>query len=287
MRGSIRTFFPFVVLCAVLAVAGATVAVADKRESMYVALIGLAVVAAVSLVWPRQPVAAAAIGVAVAAYAGAEVWAVWPVAAANAAPIAVQFLFTLLTLAAVAAVACVAGRAIRGQMDEVRYRDIVIKELTKRDPETSAFKPQYAMRMLQEEIERARRYRRPLALVVLSIDDWEGLVRQRGDADMRRSLARVSEISLDSLRLMDKICRRNTSQFALILPETPLAGAQIVAGRIIRQAEAELGFNIRAGVVEFPADGDDAEALAREADSAAALASSIGLPMASRGLLAR
>jgi GGDEF domain-containing protein len=262
-------------------------AVVDGRSSIVYALIGLGAVAAVPLLRPRILTAALTVTVFALIYGTAELWYGRPVGLQEVVPLALDFLFMVVTLAAIAAVAVVSGKYIRGLADEVHFREAVINELTQRDPDSLAFKPQYAGRMLHEEIERSRRYRRPLAFVVVAIEDWEGLVRQRGSEEMVRSLCRLSEISSDNLRYMDKLCRHGLSQFSLLLPETPLAGAQIVAERIIRQGEAALGFTLRAGVVEFPSDGDDAESLTREADSAVALASSIGLPMASRALLAR
>jgi diguanylate cyclase (GGDEF)-like protein len=287
-RNRIQVPVPLLVLCPALVLAGAVIVIlTDRAMAMYVALLGTGIAAVASLLWPRLLPAALAVGLAGAACGLALVLPAWPPAPADVPALALDLLLVLATLTVVSALASRAGSGIRAIIGEVQFRDGVIGELTRRDPETTAYKPQYARRMLQEEIERARRYRRPLSFVVLAVDNWESLVNQRGEEEMRRCFSRLSDIAGDNLRLMDKLSRHSVSRLALLLPETPLAGAQIVAERVLRQGEADTGLALRAGVVEFPADGEDAESLVREADSAVALAVSAGLPMVSRALLAR
>ena len=91
---------------------------------------------------------------------------------------------------------------------------------------------------LRREWLRARRAREPLALVLVDVDhfklfnDHHG--HPAGDACLRR-VARA--LSGACLRPADSVARYGGEEFALILPQTPLLGAEHVARRLLDAVE--------------------------------------------------
>jgi len=95
---------------------------------------------------------------------------------------------------------------------------------------------------LEREWRRAVRNQLPLSLIVLDADYFKGFNdrygHQRGDEALRL-IARSIEASI--VNASDTACRIGGEEFAVILPETDAAGAEIVAHRI---REAVAGWKI-------------------------------------------
>ena len=101
----------------------------------------------------------------------------------------------------------------------------IIDELTLYDTLTGTLKSVYGDKVLSEEIERSRRYDRPLSLVLLDADDWIAVVRERGKDGAMEALRVVSNVLMHGLRSIDTRIRYSESRFAIILPETKAEGA--------------------------------------------------------------
>lgn len=87
-------------------------------------------------------------------------------------------------------------------------------------------------RTLRREFERARRYTRPLSLVVFDLDDAHSLSLQYGHAVADLVVRQLGRIIRDNLRLPDLGARIGDDAFAIILPETPLDGAVTMCERL-------------------------------------------------------
>ncbi|MFL6716358.1 MAG: GGDEF domain-containing protein [Burkholderiaceae bacterium] len=87
-------------------------------------------------------------------------------------------------------------------------------------------------RMMAGEVQRARRQRRPLSLLLIDIDDFkrinDGYGHPVGDAVIRTFAA----VTASELRAHDLLCRYGGEEFALLLPDTALNEAIAVAERI-------------------------------------------------------
>jgi polysaccharide biosynthesis protein PelD len=103
---------------------------------------------------------------------------------------------------------------------------------TIQDDLAHAYTYAYYQRRLHEEEARADRYRRPLAVVVFRIHRFGAVAPER-----RTELGRVLSLVFSrSLRDVDIVCRYATEDsFAIILPETPPARAEVVAERLSRE----------------------------------------------------
>lgn len=138
-----------------------------------------------------------------------------------------------------------------------------------RDEVTGIFGDSYFRTRLEEEVKRAERYLRDLAVVLFRIkyDFEEG---SQEENELMRAVARVLR---RNYRASDIIGRINQVEFAIILPETSLAEAK-KAGVRLRNLLLEYlvgmgsdydGVGIDLGCAACPEHGDEAEVLIREA----------------------
>jgi diguanylate cyclase (GGDEF)-like protein/putative nucleotidyltransferase with HDIG domain len=105
---------------------------------------------------------------------------------------------------------------------------------------------------LSEEVDRARRYQRPLTVVVVSIDDFSSLELRHGFKAGDELLIAVAKRLGSSTRSHDLIGRTGQAEFGLLMPETGADGAlpslerllvelEVVGDGAIRAAGASMG----------------------------------------------
>jgi two-component system cell cycle response regulator len=82
---------------------------------------------------------------------------------------------------------------------------------------------------LDSEFRRARRYRRPLSLVLIDLDYFKLVNDRHGHLAGDTVLRDVAGIILSRVRREESLGRLGGEEFAIILPETELSGAQVLA----------------------------------------------------------
>jgi diguanylate cyclase (GGDEF)-like protein len=85
---------------------------------------------------------------------------------------------------------------------------------------------------LRRELERARRYRHSLSLLMIDVDDFKGFNDQYGHPAGDAALRTIAELLRKCARTTDVIARYGGEEFAVILPESTPGGALMVAERI-------------------------------------------------------
>jgi diguanylate cyclase (GGDEF)-like protein len=85
---------------------------------------------------------------------------------------------------------------------------------------------------LKRELAAARRYDSPLSLVVLDVDGLRGVNETRGYDAGDRLLLTLGELLLTRLRVTDIAARIGDDDFAVILPRTPVRGAEALSERL-------------------------------------------------------
>lgn len=88
------------------------------------------------------------------------------------------------------------------------------------------------MRRLEEEIERSRRYQRPLSLVILDLDHFKHVNDNHGHSTGDQVLIATADAMDGVIRDLDMVGRMGGEEFAVILPETDLAGGHTMADRM-------------------------------------------------------
>ncbi len=99
-------------------------------------------------------------------------------------------------------------------------------------PNRASFEERLAM-----EAERARRYRYPLALVLLELEGLGQVDAELGSRAKEAVLREVADLMSGS-RFADEAFRLGEADFAILLPHTDLAGAEAAAARLTMQISA-------------------------------------------------
>jgi two-component system cell cycle response regulator len=90
---------------------------------------------------------------------------------------------------------------------------------------------------LQDEVAATQRYDRPLSLIMLDVDHFKKLNDNHGHPFGDEVLQAVGEALADTARTSDWACRYGGEEFAVILRETNLEGALILAERLRKLIE--------------------------------------------------
>ncbi|MBO0858788.1 MAG: GGDEF domain-containing protein [Chloracidobacterium sp.] len=129
-------------------------------------------------------------------------------------------------------------------------------------------------RRLRGEIERARRYRRELSVVLFDIDRFKSVNDRFGHPAGDRMLAEVANLLKSSLRRSDSVFRYGGDEFAAICPETSGEAMACALRRVesiksvesIHTGSLVESLDISWGVASFPTDAAEEDELIRIAD---------------------
>jgi diguanylate cyclase (GGDEF)-like protein len=134
------------------------------------------------------------------------------------------------------------------------------------------------------EIERARRFGRPLTALFFDIDLFRNFNNRYSHATGNLVLRVVSQRSRSCVRSIDLVARYGGEEFVILLPEADLATAKQVAERLRRDIELTLvptewgmlGVTISIGVANFTTGTPDLAALIDRANQAEHIAKGQG-----------
>jgi diguanylate cyclase (GGDEF)-like protein len=121
------------------------------------------------------------------------------------------------------------------------------------------------------------RSERSLCLLMIDVDHFKRVNDTYGHAEGDIVLQLIARSIVDQLRVSDYVCRYGGEEFAVLLPQTDLAQATVLAQRIVTEmpralstgwAGAEAGpVTVTIGVAEFPLEAHSGSELVRRADS--------------------
>jgi diguanylate cyclase (GGDEF)-like protein/putative nucleotidyltransferase with HDIG domain len=142
------------------------------------------------------------------------------------------------------------------------------------------------MDQLEKELERVRRFDRPLSLLFFDVDRFKRINDTHGHAVGDTVLRQIGERAIRVLRGGDTVGRFGGEEFVLLLPETDADGAKTVAERLRTAIASEpiaadmvtggLVATVSIGVATYPADGCSEQELLGQADRAMYLAKRLG-----------
>lgn len=118
------------------------------------------------------------------------------------------------------------------QQMELKEAQAQLSRLTVTDPATGIFNRAHFLSLAHKELSRALRFSVPFSLIMIDIDQFKELTIRHGEEAANLILARFAEICQAEVRQVDIIGRLSGSEFGVCCPETPLAGAKIIAERI-------------------------------------------------------
>jgi diguanylate cyclase (GGDEF)-like protein len=155
-------------------------------------------------------------------------------------------------------------------LDQARLFDQV-RSMSVTDPLTGLANYRRLISVLEAELDRSRRTRRPLSVVLLDMDGLKTINDRFGHLTGSRALVRLGKILRNHSRAIDTAARYGGDEFALVLPEA----ARDIATRVFTRIRERLAteeesplLSASAGVASFPEDGDTPEKLLGAADRA-------------------
>ena len=129
--------------------------------------------------------------------------------------------------------------ALQKSINELRCANEKIKQLSIRDSLTGCFNRGYLNENLINEIKRALRYKTTLALILTDIDHFKTINDTYGHQCGDKVLKMFTETMQSRIRAkVDWLSRYGGEEFVLVLPETSLDGAVIVAEKMRKVIES-------------------------------------------------
>ena len=163
---------------------------------------------------------------------------------------------------------------------DITERDQMQKELkllSNTDPLTHLYNRRFLMESLDKELNRQRRKKGHLTLIILDVDHFKLINDVYGHQFGDTILLAIAEAAQVNLRSYEFAARYGGEEFILLLPETDLSGGVVVAERLREAVHAmtfkppaeNLAVTISVGVATFPSPSiDSIDSLITKADEA-------------------
>jgi diguanylate cyclase (GGDEF)-like protein len=164
---------------------------------------------------------------------------------------------------------------------EARQR---LESLAITDELTHLYNRRHFQDVVDKEIRRSVREKRPLSLLLLDLDHFKQFNDRWGHTEGDLELARVADTVMKTIRSTDSAFRYGGEELVVLLPSCPKAQALPAAEKILAALKARSSrpagvpppATASIGVATYPEDGDGARALVDSADAALYVAKSQG-----------
>jgi diguanylate cyclase (GGDEF)-like protein len=112
------------------------------------------------------------------------------------------------------------------------------RRLASIDPLTGVRGRRNLEKTLAAEIDRCKRYKTPLSVLWIELDDFKRITDTFGHAAADKILVEAARILENNIRAVDTLARYGGDEFVILLPNTSRENAQIVRQRILTDMEA-------------------------------------------------
>ena len=152
----------------------------------------------------------------------------------------------------------------------------LFKNLSITDDLTQLYNSRYFYKKLKEESNKLIRYKQPLSLLLIDIDDFKRINDRYGHLQGDNILKKAGSVIQNCLRKTDSAYRYGGEEFTVILPGTGIEGAINVAKKIRRVFVAQdfssipnetLHMSVSIGACQFKPE-EDMEAFVKRTDDA-------------------
>jgi diguanylate cyclase (GGDEF)-like protein/PAS domain S-box-containing protein len=175
------------------------------------------------------------------------------------------------------------GREVSNEGEDASF-EIIVEDVTQqrkledhlrqqaaKDPLTGLSNYRHLVETVDMEIKRSERTERAFALLFLDLDGLKQINDSFGHVVGSQALCRLADVLCMCSRNLDTAARFGGDEFALVMPETRRADANMVARRVCKNLandgrKPELSVSI--GVALYPKDGEKVETLLGAADAA-------------------
>ncbi len=148
--------------------------------------------------------------------------------------------------------------------------------LTRIDGLTGAFSRRYFLDRSEEVLEMMKRYQRPASMMMMDLDHFKKINDNYGHHVGDLALVAFTDACRREIRDSDVLGRLGGEEFGLMLPETPLRNAQVLAERIrtataailIPFGDINIRFTVSIGLVEIRPEDVSMDSIMHRADMA-------------------
>ncbi len=130
---------------------------------------------------------------------------------------------------------------------------------------TGSYNRRYLLELANAEFKRVRRYGLSLCLMMLDLDHFKAINDEQGHPVGDEALKEVAKTLLETVRDCDHVGRYGGDEFIIVLPETDVSGAMLIAERL-REALNSVKLTISIGIAKLERDDVCIEALIHRAD---------------------
>ena len=149
-----------------------------------------------------------------------------------------------------------------------------LAEASNRDALTDVYNRRFLESSMSKEFSRIKRYSGTLSFIIIDLDHFKLINDTHGHLAGDEILKVTAKRIAKSLRTADTLSRYGGEEFAVILPETPIDGAKILAQRIcnslsdspIKYGDISITVTASLGVAEFNSNMNDHEEMIFHAD---------------------
>lgn len=120
---------------------------------------------------------------------------------------------------------------------ELKDSNKQLKEMAYRDGLTGLYNHRYFKDLIAHELNRSERYKNPLSIIMLDLDHFKKINDGFGHPVGDIVLKEVSKAIQNSIRSCDIAARYGGEEFIVVLPETQLEKAMVVAERLRKTVE--------------------------------------------------
>ncbi len=174
--------------------------------------------------------------------------------------------------------------ALYKSQEELLDKTLELELLATRDPLTGCLNRRAFLEKYEHQFASSRKQKRPLSCLMMDLDHFKSINDRFGHACGDKVLKYVSELLRQSSRPTDIIGRYGGEEFCIILPETDLDQAALIAERLRKDVHVQSVENVTPaarittsiGVAALTADIANADDLIHRADIALYLAKDAG-----------
>jgi len=130
-------------------------------------------------------------------------------------------------------------RELESALEQIDIKNREIQKMMITDKLTGLFNRHHLITVLQDEIARCHRYGHPLAIMMIDIDDFKSINDNYGRSAGDTMLEYVGTLIKENTRKFDRSFRYGGEEFIVVLPETDITLAYIVAERVRKGFEAK------------------------------------------------
>jgi len=123
-------------------------------------------------------------------------------------------------------------RTVEERTIELRRHNKQLERIAIEDPLTGIYNRRYFFELAEKEVERAKRYKNPLSVVILDADNFKRMNDNFGHLIGDQILVNLAKLCLNNIRSLDILARYGGEEFVILMPEATKKDAQNIAERL-------------------------------------------------------